>query len=180
MGNAAIDLNFSGREQRIDPRRQARWIVEGTLSSGIKFRVQSINISQSGLLLQMPSSVNIGERAYIKVFAMINGAKKTIDAVVEIMHETLSKNKFQCGVKFLKISKDNSLLFSSYVKNKNSLVVVDNREDSIIKSPITYCDKSASDTSFLNSPDKLKIEGIDVENLNEDLEEKSELSIVIV
>jgi hypothetical protein len=76
LGNTAIDLNFSGRGQRIEPRRHARWIVESTLSSGIKFRVQSINIFRSGLLLQMPSSVNIGERDYIKVFAMINGAKK--------------------------------------------------------------------------------------------------------
>jgi hypothetical protein len=83
--------------------------------------------------------------------------QKKIDAVVEIMNETLSKDKFQCGVKFLKVSKDNSLLFSSYVKNENSLVLVDNREDSIIKSPVTYCNKSASDTSFLDPPDKLKI-----------------------
>jgi c-di-GMP-binding flagellar brake protein YcgR len=122
INNGDID-SYLGKEKRKDVRRQARWIVDGKFSNGDSFRVETANISKSGMSLNMPRSVKIGERAHIRVFAMINGVKMVIEAVVEIMYEVLSNNYFQCGLKFIYMRDKYKKELNSYAQNTQYMPV---------------------------------------------------------
>lgn len=102
-------------EKRKSPRRICNWIA-GVDFPKKSLSVRVLNISESGALFLMPSLVKDKERAYIKIYAMINGNKKTIDAVVEFRHHTLSNNQFHCGAEFIKISDKNKIALRSYVR----------------------------------------------------------------
>lgn len=130
-GNAVMDSILPSHDKRKDPRRQALWNVMGEFSNGEKFNVMTVNVSKSGLLLDMHKSIKIGSRAKIKIFAMINGSKYLIDSVVEIVHEVLSQNKFQCGIKFLWIKREHRILLSNYAQNKRKVVNLTSNHDYI-------------------------------------------------
>ena len=102
------------REQRRAPRKRAIWQVLGKYANGKTFNVWTIDVSESGLSLAMPTTTPVGTKAYIKILAMIGGKKRVIECVIEIVHEVLSENTFKCGVKFLKINDTNKKLLSSY------------------------------------------------------------------
>lgn len=102
-------------EKRKNPRRICNWIASVDFPKK-SLSVRVLNISESGALFLMPSLVKDKERAYVKIYAMINGNKKTIDAVVEFRHHTLSNNQFHCGAEFIKISDKNKIALRSYVR----------------------------------------------------------------
>jgi hypothetical protein len=166
IANKAVHI--AKKEKRHNPRRSVRWLVKGTLSSHIDFKVETINVSSSGLLLEMPTPVNIGLRAYIKIYSMVDGVKKTIDAIVEIMYQVLAQDKFKCGVRFVKIDKLNKLILSSYASNKTKTSVPDIRKTLTVEVPDNGADNHS--VFFITDEDNLSGGAFDINQLDNNLE----------
>lgn len=102
--------------RREHDRRKASWDVEVTFSTGKKVLVKTVNVSESGIRINVPKMIDGSFRAYVKIDSFINGVKAIIDGVVEFKHCHLSGDKFQAGGEFLKISEKNKTLLHEYVK----------------------------------------------------------------
>lgn len=59
--------------------------------------------------------VNKGDRAYIKIQAHHRGQQILIDAVIEVMHQSLSGNSYNLGSRFLGLSDFTKKFISNFV-----------------------------------------------------------------
>jgi len=105
--------------RRQHQRRKVNWTVEGLWQNKRRFTAFTIDISRSGILMHTAHEFKKGDKAYIKINTFSHGEHRLIDAVIEVKHSSISKNQFNCGVLFIKMSDKHRRFLHSYLNGKN-------------------------------------------------------------
>lgn len=138
----AVDIMQSGQNKRIDPRKQVQWKVIVQLKSKAVFQTTTVNISRSGVMIKSPKNFDVGERAYVKIYARHGIVSKVIDAVIEVKHTVFSKGGYLAGGLFLKTPDGTKEFIDAFVNNAKHItnlspdeadVEVDDENDQVIK-----------------------------------------------
>lgn len=116
----AVDIMQSGQNKRIDPRKQVQWKVIVQLKSKATFQTTTVNISRSGVMIKSPKNFEIGERAYVKIYARHGIVSKVIDAVIEVKHTIFSKGGYLAGGLFLRTPDGTKEFIDAFVNNSKS------------------------------------------------------------
>jgi len=112
----------TGHERRKAPRFNVYWPIEyNQIGSSISHNGRVTNLSESGMLIQSPGQMEIGQHLKSKLSFILGSEIKTIDMQAEVVWRDIYLNEargdYRCGAKFLDIStrdktKLNNLLMS--------------------------------------------------------------------
>lgn len=112
----------TGRERRRCPRFNVYWPIEyNQIGSSISQNGRVTNLSESGMLIQSPGQVEIGQHLKSRLSFILGSEINTIDMQAEVVWRDSDLNKargdYRCGARFLDIStsemtKLNNLLMS--------------------------------------------------------------------
>ena len=118
-----IKTGIIEHEQRKDPRRVARWRVNGQDKSANKFTGVTENISQSGLLLTIYDGngkcfLGKGDKIHVEINMVYKSIQRTIEGIVLIRHSVFTKEGKKLGVEFIKIQELERKLLNTFAVNK--------------------------------------------------------------
>lgn len=119
----AVDIMQSGQNKRIDPRKQVQWKAIVQLKSKATFQTTTVNISRSGVMIKSPKNFELGERAYVKIYARHGIVSKVIDAVIEVKHTIFSKGGYLAGCLFLRTPDGTKEFIDAFVNKAKSAKV---------------------------------------------------------
>jgi hypothetical protein len=97
----------TGRERRKYPRFNVYWPIEySQIGSSISHNGRVTNLSESGMLIQSPGQVEIGQHLESKLSFILGSEINTIDMQAEVVWKDnyLARGDYRCGARFLDIS----------------------------------------------------------------------------
>jgi c-di-GMP-binding flagellar brake protein YcgR len=99
----------TGRERRKYPRYNVYWPIEyNQIGSSLSHDGRVTNLSESGMLIQSPGQVEIGQHLKSKLSFILGSEINTIDMQAEVVWRDNDSNKasgdYRCGARFLDIS----------------------------------------------------------------------------
>ena len=102
----------SGHERRKYPRFNVYWPIEyNQIGSSTSHNGRVTNLSESGMLIQSPGQVEIGQHLESKLSFILGSKINTIDMQAEVVWRDKYSNKargdYRCGARFLDISTGN-------------------------------------------------------------------------
>jgi hypothetical protein len=105
--------------KRKEPRHPARWSVEGFDSKSRKFKGLTEDISLSGVSMYTSRLIPSGSRLHIQMQTYVCGVNKDIDAIVEVKHSTIAKDRYKCGMQILKLTDGCKYFLERYTHGLN-------------------------------------------------------------
>ena len=108
-GGKTKPLSSTGHERRKCPRFNVYWPIEyNQMGSSISHNGRVTNLSESGMLIQSPGQVEIGQHLASKLSFILGSEINTIDMQAEVVwkdnHLNEAKGDYRCGARFLDIS----------------------------------------------------------------------------
>jgi len=99
----------TGHERRKYPRFDVYWPVQyNQIGSSISHRGRVTNLSESGMLIQSPGKMEIGQHLKSTLSFILGSEIDTIEMQAEVVWRDLYVNKawkdYRCGAKFLNVS----------------------------------------------------------------------------
>jgi hypothetical protein len=112
----------SGHERRRYPRFNVYWPIEyNQIGSSISQNGRVTNLSESGMLIQSPGQVEIGQHLKSKLSFILDSEINTIDMQAEVVWRDNYLNKargnYRCGARFLDISTKDKTKFDNLLMN---------------------------------------------------------------
>jgi c-di-GMP-binding flagellar brake protein YcgR len=108
-GKKTKPLSSTGHERRKCPRYNVYWPIEyNQIGSSISHNGRVTNLSESGMLIQSPRQVEIGQHLTSKLSFILGSEINTIDMQAEVVWRNNplneAKGDYRCGARFVDIS----------------------------------------------------------------------------
>jgi len=108
-GKKAKPHSSTGHERRKCPRFNVYWPIEySQIGSCISHNGRVTNLSESGMLIQSPGQVEIGQHLESKLSFIVGSEINTIDMQAEVVwrenYLNQARKDYRCGARFLDIS----------------------------------------------------------------------------
>ncbi|MCX4027396.1 PilZ domain-containing protein [Endozoicomonas sp. SM1973] len=107
--------NLKHKESRQFSRKSIKWpaIIK---HSGNMFRVTTLNISETGVLVESPIKLRVGQQVALMIKGHHNGDKMTIYAKSHIKHVVIKLHYFQLGLEFIEIPKAAKTFLAKFIE----------------------------------------------------------------
>jgi PilZ domain len=107
--NKIEPVSSTGHERRKCPRFNVYWPIEyNQMGSSISHNGRVTNLSETGMLIQSPGQVEIGQHLASKLSFILGSEISTIDMQAEVVwrdnHLNKAKGDYRCGTRFVDIS----------------------------------------------------------------------------
>jgi hypothetical protein len=112
-------LELIRNNKRKESRYPAMWRTEGFDSSSRAFKGITEDISLSGVSMYTSRLIPQGSRLHIKMQTYVCGVYKDIDAIVEVKHSAIAKDRYKCGMQILKLTDGCKCFLERYINGLN-------------------------------------------------------------